>query len=73
MRTWFNNEQPLVTMEQEYIKCKEDLVTLRNGRECAGFDGFVESVIQMLDCRFTRVSKTRVWYEQSRGGKPDVR
>ncbi|KAI9867426.1 MAG: hypothetical protein M1813_008984 [Trichoglossum hirsutum] len=54
VRTWFYNEEPLVRREQAYIECKEDLVTLRNGRECAGFDGWVEGLVRMLDCRFTR-------------------
>ncbi|KAH0537576.1 hypothetical protein FGG08_005642 [Glutinoglossum americanum] len=54
VRTWFLNEEPLVRREQKYIECKEDLVTLRNGRECAGFDGFVEGVVRRLDCRLIR-------------------
>jgi hypothetical protein len=58
VRTWFYNEEPLVRREQAYIECKEDLVTLRNGRECAGFDGWVEGLVRMLDCRFTRVSQS---------------
>jgi polyphosphate kinase 2 (PPK2 family) len=56
VRTWFGNEEPVVKREQKYIECKEDLVTLRNGRECAGFDGFVEGVVRWLNCRFIRVN-----------------
>ncbi|KAI9787484.1 MAG: hypothetical protein M1839_000013 [Geoglossum umbratile] len=54
VRTWFDNQQPLVGKEREYIECKEDLVTLRNGRECAGFDGWVENAVQKLNCRVVK-------------------
>ncbi|KAH0557062.1 hypothetical protein GP486_005149 [Trichoglossum hirsutum] len=54
VRAWFYNEEPLVRGEQGYIECKEDLVTLRTGRECAGFDGWVEDVVRMFNRRLTR-------------------
>jgi polyphosphate kinase 2 (PPK2 family) len=54
VRRWFNNLQPLVDEEQDFIRCKEDLITLRHGRECAGFDGLVESVVHKLNCRLVR-------------------
>ncbi|KAK5710413.1 hypothetical protein LTR15_012975 [Elasticomyces elasticus] len=34
------------------IRCKEDIVTLRQGREYASFDGFVERVLRILDVQF---------------------
>jgi hypothetical protein len=38
-----------------FIKCKEDIVTLRHGREWAGFDGFVEGMLRKFDCKFVKV------------------
>ncbi|CAN9446966.1 unnamed protein product [Alternaria alternata] len=37
VRNWFHNSAPLVDEEQDYILWKEDIVTLRHGREWAGF------------------------------------
>ena len=54
-RTWFSNEKPIVELEAQYIKRKEDLVTLRQGREWAGFDGWIENVIRKFHCRLTHV------------------
>ncbi|OCL11250.1 hypothetical protein AOQ84DRAFT_287629, partial [Glonium stellatum] len=54
VRTWFCNEKPLVEAEQEFIKLKEDIVTLRLGREWAGFDGLIETMLRKLDCRLIR-------------------
>lgn len=48
IRRWFQSKGPLVEGEQEYIKRREDLVTLRQGREWAGFDGWIESAIKRL-------------------------
>ncbi|KAF2684473.1 hypothetical protein K458DRAFT_418039 [Lentithecium fluviatile CBS 122367] len=53
-RTWFWNVKPLnYEREEQFIKRKEDLITLRHGREWAGFDGWVEKCIQKLHCRLT--------------------
>lgn len=52
-RTWFWNKKPIsYESEEEYIKRKEDLVTLRHGREWAGFDGVIENCIRKLDCKW---------------------
>ncbi|KAH0536681.1 hypothetical protein FGG08_006476 [Glutinoglossum americanum] len=51
VRRWFKNRQPLVDEEQDFIRCKEDLIALRHGRECAGFDGLVERMVQKMNCR----------------------
>lgn len=57
-RTWFRNVKPIsYEAEEEYIKRKEDLVTLRHGREWAGFDGVIENCIRKLDCKWIRVSQ----------------
>lgn len=49
VKSWFNNHAPLVEREEAYIQKKEDLVTLRSGRECAGFDGVVERMLTRTD------------------------
>ena len=55
-RRWFWNKKPLsFAREEEFIKRKEDLVTLRHGREWAGFDGLIEEVVRKIPCRLTRV------------------
>lgn len=52
-RTWFWNVKPIsYELEEQYIKRKEDLVTLRHGREWAGFDGVIENCIRKLDCKW---------------------
>ena len=57
LRDWFIAEKPLTyEPEGEYILKKEDLITLRQGRELAGFDGWVESWIQYLPKRLGRAS-----------------
>ncbi|KAL1643048.1 hypothetical protein SLS61_009436 [Didymella pomorum] len=49
LRNWCNIEKPLsLEAEREFIRRKEDLVTLRQGREWAGFDGWMESAIVKL-------------------------
>ena len=57
-RTWFWNEKPVVEQESEFIKRKEDLITLRHGREWAGFDGLVEDLIRKVHCPLTHVCTT---------------
>ncbi|KAI6905596.1 hypothetical protein KC318_g7606 [Hortaea werneckii] len=52
VRSWFANHAPLVHGEAQYLKCREDIITLRPGRECAGFDGFVERMLHLLDKLF---------------------
>ncbi|KAL9094999.1 MAG: hypothetical protein Q9165_002601 [Trypethelium subeluteriae] len=54
VRTWLYNTRPIVDEEEGFIRCKEDIVTLRHGRECAGFDGLVESILKRLDSKVTR-------------------
>ena len=51
-RTWFWNKKPSnYEPEEEFIKRREDLVSLRHGREWSSFDGIVESCIRKLHCR----------------------
>lgn len=48
LRRWFWRKSPLVEAEGEFVKRREDLITLRQGREWAGFDGWIESSIKRL-------------------------
>lgn len=48
LRQWYYRRSPLVDRESKWIKLREDLVTLRQGREWAGFDGWIESWIKHL-------------------------
>lgn len=64
VKSWFMNHEPVVQGEWRYLLRKEDIVTLRTGRECAGFDGFVENMLRYLDaclmryhCNIIRVSE----------------
>lgn len=50
MKNWFAFREPITRREARYIRKKEDIVTLRTGRESAGFDGFVERCLTRLDC-----------------------
>ena len=58
VRTWFWNAKPLIQKEEAYILRKEDLLTIRHGREWAGFDGFIEDMISKLPRWFSRVCPT---------------
>lgn len=52
LRRYHHNTKPLMDAEMDSIRSKEDTVSLRNGREWASFDGFVESMLQHFDSRF---------------------
>jgi hypothetical protein len=55
VRRYFYQRRPVDKIEQ-YIDCKEDIITLRPGRESARLDAALEKILQKLYCRFTRVS-----------------
>lgn len=55
VRSWFANHAPLIHGEAQYLKRKEDIITLRPGRECAGFDGFVERMLHLLDASLRKL------------------
>ncbi len=48
--------------DMEFIYEKEDLVTLRPGREYAWLDGLLERTLKVLRCRLIKVSLTPVDY-----------
>jgi hypothetical protein len=57
LRNWFDMECHLSSeAEREFVERKEDLITLRQGREWAGFDGLIESSIKRLPPRLSLVS-----------------
>ncbi|KAK0309585.1 hypothetical protein LTR82_015073 [Friedmanniomyces endolithicus] len=49
VRNWFDAQKPLVMEDRNFIQRKEDLVTLRDGRESASFDEVVERSLLGLD------------------------
>ena len=48
VREWLDNAKPIAPAEQDFIHRREDLVTLRPGREHAFLDSFIELVIRRL-------------------------
>jgi len=60
VKNWLINEKPLVPSESKFIRRKEDLVTLRVGREGAGFEGVVEQMLSRTDRFLTKRLKCRI-------------
>lgn len=54
VKSYFDEEDPLCNVES-YIMHKEDIVSLKSGRENAWLDAFVESILQKLYCKPIRV------------------
>ena len=55
---YIEQNKPLVPRELEYIKHKDDLVTLRPGRDHAWLDRIIERALHVLPFRFVNVSRT---------------
>jgi hypothetical protein len=55
VKNYFDDEQSLPE-DECYIYWKEDVVTLKPGRENAWLDGVVEKLLQKFSCRVLRVS-----------------
>ena len=55
VRTWFYNIEPLVEKEAQFVAHKEDIVSIRSGREWSSFDGWIESTLRRFDCALLRV------------------
>jgi len=53
VKSYFDEEAPLCNVES-YIYWKEDIITLKPGRETAWLDAFIENVLQKLSSRFIR-------------------
>src|SRR5271156_802834 len=56
VENFMNNEKPLVKKEGSFIYQKEDLVTLRPGREHAWLDTSVEKFLRLFNYSFIQVS-----------------
>jgi hypothetical protein len=54
--TFMNNEKPLVKDQRNFILRKEDLITLRPGREYAWLDSFFERLLRWCNCRLLDAS-----------------
>ncbi|KAH6668193.1 hypothetical protein B0J14DRAFT_658108 [Halenospora varia] len=57
MKRYFDKAAPVVA-DEEYIAFKEDLVTLKPGRQHSWLDSFVESIILRMSGRFIRYTFT---------------
>jgi hypothetical protein len=55
VQNFFYNEQPFCKEDEYYIYHKEDIVTLKPGRENAWLDGIVETILQKFTCTPIRV------------------
>lgn len=56
----FENNSPLHSEDELYIYRKEDMITLKPGRENAWLDGIVEKGLQKFSCQPIRVSRSRI-------------
>ncbi|KAJ8114951.1 hypothetical protein OPT61_g3286 [Boeremia exigua] len=65
LRNWYHRQNPLLAHDRAFIKLREDLVTLRQGREWAGFDGWIESTINKLPPRVKDLFTTKELKEKS--------
>lgn len=59
VRRYCHNVKPLMDAEMESIRCKEDVVSLHNGREWASFDGGVETMISQMDHLLQKMFRTK--------------
>lgn len=50
------DKKPLVDEESGFIYRKEDLITLRDGREMSFLDSFTEKALQIFHCSLLQVS-----------------
>jgi len=70
VENFMNNEKPLIQEEGSFVYRKEDLVTLRPGREHAWLDSTVERLLRIFNCTFIqwifRSHETR-----RKSGRPD--
>ena len=48
VENWMNNEKPVAERDASFIYCKEDLITLRPGREKAWLETVIEKVLHLL-------------------------
>ncbi len=56
VEAWINNVKPCHDAEHSFIYRKEDLVTLRPGREHAWLDSSVKRLLKICNCKPVEVS-----------------
>lgn len=56
VRNHLENRAYLVEAEASFVYDKEDLITLRPGRDCSFVDAFVERMLQVFSCKPLKVS-----------------
>lgn len=54
-RNFFSNNAPLCQKDEPWIQCKEDMLTLRRGREHAWLDDMIEHILRAFNCRIIEV------------------
>lgn len=54
VKSYFDEEAPVCNNET-YIYCREDLVTLKPGRENAWLDAVMERILQKCSCKLIQV------------------
>jgi hypothetical protein len=59
VKYYFDMEDPVCNVES-YVFRREDLISLKPGREIAWLDGAIEKLLQSLSPRFTRVSRIEI-------------
>ena len=57
---------PVEKKESQYVYRKEDLITLRPGREHAWLDRSIEYILRVADCRLLRVRQKCNWNPSKR-------
>lgn len=60
VRYWLLGRPQLDESELKYVLRKEDIITLRTGRESAAFDGAVERLVYHLDTFFRKRFKWNI-------------
>lgn len=55
VESYIFDKQPLVDEENGFIYNKEDLITLRDGREMALLDSFIETLLKVFHCPLLQV------------------
>ncbi|MCJ1265888.1 hypothetical protein MMC22_005770 [Lobaria immixta] len=61
--------RPLLQADSKFVYCKEDLVTLRPGRESAWLDSSVERLLGLLHCKLVRY----IFCSKETRGKTDAK
>lgn len=56
VKSYLWSKKPFFEGGLQFIRRKEDFVTLRKGRDNAWFDGFFEDILKLIPCRAVDVS-----------------